>query len=65
MDNNTAKEINFFEELFGKYVQMNDRFESVHIWSKELAIKNNGKWIPLEISKEKYEKELLWDIRSK
>jgi len=43
---------------FGDYVQMNDRFESVHIWSKELEDKNNNRWIPLKISKEKYEQEM-------
>ena len=44
-----------FEKLYGSYVQMDDRFESVHIWSKELAIKNNGKWTPRLISKQEFE----------
>jgi hypothetical protein len=49
--------VELYQHLYGKYVQMDDRFESVHIWSEKLAIKNNGRWIPLEISKEEYDKE--------
>jgi len=48
-----------FQELYGSYVQMNDRFESVHIWSEELALKNKGRWTPKLISKDKYEAEKL------
>lgn len=48
-----------FQEFNKKYVQMNDRFESVHIWSEELALRNKGKWTPLLISKAKYESEKL------
>ena len=48
-----------FQELYGSYVQMDDRFESVHIWSKELALRNKGRWTPLLISKAKYEAERL------
>ena len=31
---NRNDEIDLFQELNGKPVQMNDRFETVHIWSK-------------------------------
>ena len=48
-----------FQELYGSYVQMDDRFESVHIWGEELALKNKGRWTPLLISKAKYESEKL------
>lgn len=48
--------IPMFEELYGKYVQMNDRFESVHKWNEAIATINSGRWIPIEISKEEYEK---------
>lgn len=48
-----------FQELYGSYVQMNDRFESVHIWSEELALRNRGRWTPILISKAKYESEKL------
>lgn len=48
-----------FQELYGSYVQMDDRFESVHIWSEELALKNRGRWTPILISKVKYEDENL------
>lgn len=41
-------QIPMYEHLYGKQVSMNDRFESIHIWSEELAIKNNGKWKPEE-----------------
>jgi hypothetical protein len=53
--------VNFklFEELYGSYIQVNDRFESVHIWSEELAIRNKGRWIPKLISKLEYESEKL------
>jgi hypothetical protein len=42
---------------------MDDRFETVHIWSEELAMKNEGKWTPKEISKETYdcEKQETWN----
>lgn len=43
---------------YGDYVQMNDRFETVHIWSKEVELKNKGRWKPLKITKEVYEKEM-------
>jgi hypothetical protein len=43
-------EVQLWEHLYGKKVSMNDRFESKHIWSKELAIHNNGRWIPQEVS---------------
>ena len=46
-----------FQDLYGSYVQMNDRFESVHIWNKELAIKNRGRWKPKLISKKIYDQE--------
>lgn len=41
---------------YGDYVRMNDRFETVHIWSKELEEKNAGRFEPLKITKEEYEK---------
>lgn len=44
-----------FPELYGSYVQMDDRFETVHIWSHELAVKNKGRWTPVVITKSKYE----------
>lgn len=43
-----------FDTLYGKYVQMDDRFESVHIWSEDLAHANKGRWTPQVISEEKY-----------
>ena len=54
MENN----FNLFEELYGSYVQLNDRFESVHIWSKEIALNNRGRWIPILITKEKFDHEI-------
>jgi hypothetical protein len=56
-------DFNLFPELNGKCVQMNDRFESVHLWGEQLAIKNKGKWIPEKISREKYqnEKQKAWN----
>jgi len=52
-----------FEELFGSHVQMNDRFETVHIWSPELADTNRGRWIPKLITKIRYdtEKDKKWN----
>lgn len=51
---------NIAEEVvaYGDYVQMNDRFETVHIWTKELEFKNNSRWKLLKITKEFYEKEM-------
>ena len=42
MSNEVLADVSFplFQDLYGSYVQMDDRFETVHIWSKELAIKN-------------------------
>ena len=54
-----AVSFQLFQELYGSYVQMNDRFESVHIWSEERALRNKGKWTPKSISKAKYEAEKL------
>lgn len=57
------QEINNFEQLYDKFVQMDDRFESVHIWNESLAIKNAGRWIPIEITEAEYlkEKEYSWN----
>jgi hypothetical protein len=54
-------EVNFnlFQELYGSYVQMDDRFETVHVWCEELALRNKGRWTPILISKAKYETEKL------
>ena len=54
-----AVSFQLFQELYGSYVQMNDRFETVHIWNEELALRNKGRWTPLLISKAKYEAEKL------
>jgi len=43
---------------YGDYIQLDDRFESVHIWSKEIEEKINGRWTPYKISKEQYDKEM-------
>lgn len=49
-----------FQELYGSYVQMNDRFETVHIWNEELALRNKGRWTPILISKAKYKAEKIY-----
>ena len=54
-----AVSFQLFQELYGSYVQMDDRFETVHIWNEELALKNKGRWKPKLISKDKYEAEKL------
>jgi hypothetical protein len=54
-----AVSFHLFKELYGSYVQMDDRFESVHIWSEELALRNKGRWTPILINKAKYEVEKL------
>jgi hypothetical protein len=41
-----------YSHLYGKTVTMDDRFETKHIWSEELALKNKGRWIPQEESKQ-------------
>jgi hypothetical protein len=45
--------IEMYSHLYGKEVTMDDRFETKVIWSEELAIKNNGKWIPKEVTMSK------------
>jgi len=57
--NIAAVSFQLFQELYGSYVQIDDRFESVHIWSEELALRNKGRWTPILISKAKYEAEKL------
>lgn len=47
-----------YSEFYGHFVQMNDRFESVHVWSEALALKNKGRWEPIAITKEVYIKEM-------
>ena len=54
-----AVSFQLFQELYGSYVQMDDRFETVHIWNEELALRNKGRWTPILISKAKYEAEKL------
>jgi hypothetical protein len=44
--------IEMYSHLYGKEVTMDDRFETKHIWSEELALKNKGRWIPQEESNE-------------
>ena len=51
MSKQTAVEM--YSHLYGKEVTMDDRFETKVIWSEELAIKNNGKWIPKEVTMSK------------
>jgi hypothetical protein len=41
-----------YSHLYGKTVTMDDRFETKHIWSEELALKNKGRWIPQEEPKQ-------------
>lgn len=42
------------EDLYGKVVEMDNRGETIHIWSEEEAIKNAGKWTPFQITKAKH-----------
>lgn len=35
--------IPLYAKLYGNYVQMNDRFNSVHIWTYDLAVRNGGR----------------------
>ena len=42
------------EHLYGKVVEMNNRGETIHIWSEKEAIKNAGKWTPYQITKAKH-----------
>jgi hypothetical protein len=45
--------VELYSHLYGKEVMMDDRFETKVIWSEELALKNNGKWIPKEVTMNK------------
>lgn len=40
---------------YGAYIQLDDRFETVHIWSKEIQDKIAGKWSAYEITKKEYD----------
>lgn len=42
------------EHLYGKVVEMNNRGETIHIWSEKEAVKNAGKWTPYQITKAKH-----------
>lgn len=54
IDNNRSCYQSKYPELYGKYVKLNDRYETVHIWNEELDTENNGNYKPIEISKETY-----------
>lgn len=43
---------------YGDYVRCTDRWETVHIWSKELEDKNNGRFQVYKITKEQYDEEM-------
>ena len=43
--------MNLHANLNGKLVQMNDRFETVHVWSEQLALDNAGVWTPTQVTK--------------
>jgi hypothetical protein len=45
--------VELYSHLYGKEVTMDDRFETKVIWSEELALNNNGKWIPKEVTMSK------------
>ena len=40
---------------YGDFIQLDDRFESCHIWTELVEKEINGKWIPKKITKEEYE----------
>ena len=42
-----------YEELYGKFVKMNDLYHTVHQWGRNLADKNRGKLTPSFIPAEK------------
>jgi hypothetical protein len=48
-----------YSHLYGKTVTMDDRFETKHIWSEELSLKNKGRWIPQEEPKQETERGLI------
>jgi len=50
------EEFNMYEDLYGEFVEMGDRFGTTHVWNKKLALKNRGRWEPFVISEEKYKK---------
>lgn len=66
---NQEKNIDYplYENLYGKFVQVNDRFESVLIWDKDTAIINNGRFEPTLITKALYDLEIEkpWNKRNK
>jgi dCMP deaminase len=49
-DPNHGLDTEMYSHLYGKSVMLNDQFSSTHIWSEELAIKNNKVWTPKEIN---------------
>lgn len=58
-----TKTILMYEHLYGKQVKVNDRFETICIWSKDLAVLNDGRWVPEEINEQKVlveVKNIVW-----
>lgn len=60
---NYNKDLSMFKGVdntikYGDFVRMNDRFESIHIWSEDLEKHNNGKWTPKKITEEEYYDEI-------
>ena len=43
---------------YGDFVRMNDRIESIHIWSEDLEKFNDGRWTPKKITEDEYYNEI-------
>ncbi len=39
-----------YEDLYGKFVVVPDRFETVSRWSVAMAVSNKGRWVPELVS---------------
>lgn len=53
-----------YKSLYGKFVRMDDRFESVHIWNEQLYMQNSGYWVPHEITAQEFISELRHEWNS-
>lgn len=49
-------DLNLYEHLYGKYVQVGDSKGTVMVWDEEWAWINENRWTPVEITEEEYEK---------
>jgi len=50
-------DLNMYEHLYGKFVQVDDSVGNVMVWDEKWAWINNNRFIPTEITEEEHDKQ--------